>query len=212
MPSRPKKLLRQAARRMLPAFGVSALQRLRAGWKRSRKAMRQKRRSHISSTDRDRLATDLRRAGIGPGDVVVVHSSLSKLGNVAGGPLAVVGALQDAVGASGTLVMPAYGSASDVFDRMSRNEVTDLRTAPSLNGAITEAFRQHPGVLRSSHPFSSVCASGPQAEFITGSHHLDGRICHSDSPLARVHQLGGKVLGLGVTLGPVSFYHVVEDT
>ena len=174
--------------------------------------MRQTRRAFRTGIDGERLAADLRRAGICPGDLIFVHSSLSKLGNIIGGPAVVVAALQDAVTESGTLVMPSYGSAADVFDAMRRNEITDLRKARSLTGAITEAFRQQSGVVRSSHPFSSVCAWGRHAEFITAGHHLDPRICHSNSPLARVHEMGGKVVGMGVTLGPVSFYHVVEDT
>ena len=51
---------------------------------------------------RAELARDLARMGIERGDTLFVHSSLKSLGYVEGGAGAVIGALQDAVGAEGT--------------------------------------------------------------------------------------------------------------
>jgi len=158
------------------------------------------------------LVAQLRMGGIAAGDVVMVHSSLARLGNVHGGAPTVVRALQQVVGEEGTILMPAYSSAKEVYERSDAGQLIDLRIDRSLQGAIPEAFRLSPGVLRSSHPFSSVCAWGRHAAFVTGGHDLDPRICHSDSPIGRLLQLEGKVLGLGVDMGPVSFYHVIEDT
>jgi len=66
-------------------------------------------------------------------------------------------------------------------------------------------------VLRSVHPTSSVCALGAKADLITRG----ASICNSDfgigTPLHKIMEYGGKILGLGVDLGPVSFYHVIED-
>ena len=56
------------------------------------------------------LQTDLRALGIRPGMVVLVHSSLSAMGWVCGGSVAVVTALQKVLGSTGTLVMPAHSS------------------------------------------------------------------------------------------------------
>jgi aminoglycoside 3-N-acetyltransferase len=110
------------------------------------------------------------------------------------------------------IAMPAYGSADAAIRASNEGRPLDLRSEPSGTGKITEAFRRTPGVHRSSHPFSSVCAWGRHAAYLTSGHDLDERICHPDSPLARLLQLNGKIVGLGVSLGPVSFYHVIEDT
>lgn len=62
----------------------------------------------------DSLTADLSSLGIAPGMVLLVHSSLSSLGWVSGGPVAVILALEQVLGPKGTLVMPALsGDLSD---------------------------------------------------------------------------------------------------
>ncbi len=57
---------------------------------------------------RGSLREDLLDLGVEAGSTVMVHSSLSRLGWVAGGAQAVVMALMDALGPTGTLVMPTH--------------------------------------------------------------------------------------------------------
>src|SRR5258708_34750993 len=59
---------------------------------------------------RESLAHDLRALGVEAGMTLEVHSSLSKLGWVCGGPLVVVQALMDAGTETGTLGMPTHYS------------------------------------------------------------------------------------------------------
>ena len=144
--------------------------------------------------------------------MLFVHSSLSSIGNVEAGAETVIESLRAAVGVQGAILMPVYGTAEAALKASRDGQPVDLRTERSQTGKISEAFRRMSGVLRSSHPFSSVCALGAKADYLTNAHHADERICHRDSPLARFLELDGKVVGLGVSLGPVSFYHVLEDT
>src|SRR4051794_16843268 len=53
------------------------------------------------------LAVQLAACGLKAGQTVIAHTSLSSLGYVVGGPVAVIQALLQVLGPSGTLMMPA---------------------------------------------------------------------------------------------------------
>ncbi|MDH3889666.1 MAG: AAC(3) family N-acetyltransferase [candidate division Zixibacteria bacterium] len=162
---------------------------------------------------REQLAHDLRQAGIADGDIVMVHTSLSKLGHVDGGAETVVSGLIDVVADRGTILMPCYNSADQMIREMKRGRLIDLTRHPAVTGAVTECFRTWPGVLRSSHPFSSVCAWGAQAEFVTSGHADRPEICHAASPVGRLVELDGCVVGLGISIAQgLGVAHCVEDT
>ena len=170
------------------------------------------RRKTLPLLDDSSLANDLERAGIMQGDVIMVHSSLSKIGNVTNGAGTVITSLVRAVTENGTIIMPCHYSPAEVMEMASNGNVFDMRTVQPNTGAIPCTFMQWPGVLRSSHPFASSCAWGKHADHVTNGHDRDPRICHNDSPLAKLLELNGKLIGIGVSIGPVGFYHVLEDT
>ncbi len=167
---------------------------------------------------------DLRALGVEPGTTLMVHAALSRLGFVSGGAHAVVLALLDAVGADGTLVMPTH--STDLTDpagwsnppvpaewcdelRAGMPAYDPLLTPTRSMGSIVECFRHVPGVVRSGHPTVSAAAVGPDAEFVTTDHRLtDGLGEHS--PQARVYELDGSVLLLGVGHANNTSLHLAE--
>ncbi len=173
---------------------------------------------------RETLAADLRGLGLQAGMVVIVHSSLSAIGWVNGGSVAVVQALLDVITPDGTLVMPAHsGDLSDpsywqhppvpeawwpiIRDTM---PAYDPRVTPTRGmGCIAETFRIWPGALRSSNPQDSFAAVGRYAEFITASHALEDGL-GDRSPLARIYDLDGQVLLLGVPYANNTSFHLGE--
>jgi aminoglycoside N3'-acetyltransferase len=145
--------------------------------------------------------------------VVLVHSSMSRLGYVEGGAATVVSALLSAVveALGGTVAVPTFSMSGGMADTLRAGEIFDVRNTPSGMGRITELIRKHADARRSLHPTHSVSAIGPRASWLVEAHHRDRRSFGPLSPFARLSETNGYVLGLGVDLGPVTFYHVVED-
>jgi aminoglycoside 3-N-acetyltransferase len=170
------------------------------------------------------IVEDLRNIGVQQGDSLLVHASLSRLGWVCGGPLAVIQALQTAVGQEGTIIMPAQsGDWSDPAEWRNPpvppewfetiyNEFPafDAETTPTRGmGRIAELFRTYPGTKRSSHPKVSFCANGKHAELITAMHTLTPQF-GSDTPLGKLYDLDAKVLFLGTGYDTCTCFHLAE--
>jgi aminoglycoside 3-N-acetyltransferase len=111
------------------------------------------------------MTNGLRDIGLNGGDNLFVHSSLSAFGWVNGGGDAVCDALLENVGASGTLVLPAFRPFPHPD---SENVVFDVNRDPCNTGIVPETFRRRPGVLRSEHVCHSVAAFGPAAAEVMG--------------------------------------------
>lgn len=184
--------------------------------------------TYIQKTDRPRtvtsLSADLRALGLAEGGTVLVHASLSSLGWVVGGAQAVIQALTQTLGETGTLVMPAYCTDNteprdwqappvpEAWWQTVRDDTPafDPRETPTREmGKIAETFRSWPGVRRSSHPATSFCAWGRHAEKITQNHGLENSFGEK-SPLARLYDERGQVLLLGVGHDRNSSLHLAE--
>lgn len=170
------------------------------------------------------LSSDLRLLGLTAGDTVLVHSSASAIGFVAGGTQAVVQALLDVLGPDGTLVVPTHTPDNSDPTRWRHPPVPESwwqpirerapgfdrdRTPSRWMGVIAEAVRTWPEALRSDHPQVSFAAVGRRAAEVTGGHQLDDALGER-SPLGAVYRLDGKVLLLGVGHDSNTSLHLAE--
>lgn len=166
----------------------------------------------------DRLAADFRQLGVQEGMTLLLHSSLKSLGQwVAGGPVAVILALEQVLGEDGTLVMPTQSSDLTDPSGWSRPPVPEAwwpeirehmpAYDPDLTpirgmGIIPDCFRKQRGVRRSSHPIDSFAAWGKHRDVIIDSHGLEYAFGER-SPLARIYELGEACCCLAWTMGTI---------
>jgi aminoglycoside 3-N-acetyltransferase len=172
----------------------------------------------------DSLRSDLLALGLRSGMTVLVHSSLSALGWVSGGPVAVILALEMVLGDGGTLIMPTHSTDLSDPAHWQNPPVPQAwwevirETMPAYDpdlshtrgmGIIPETFRKQRGVIRSSHPLDSFAARGAAAHFICADHSLDYGLGER-SPLARLYESEGWVLLLGVGHENNTSLHLAE--
>lgn len=157
------------------------------------------------------LSQAIARAGVRRGDVVLAHVAFDQFVGFTGSPADVIRTLQQAVGDSGTLLMPTLPFQGVVLDYVARGQVTDLKRTPSAMGLVTEIFRRMPGVIRSVHPTHPVALWGAQAAALARDHHLAATPCGKGSPYLHLLDLRGKILFLGARFNTMTFYHGVEE-
>ena len=157
----------------------------------------------------ERLKADLAGSGLLPGDHILVHSSLSRIGWVDGGADTVIDALIQSVGAQGTVLFPTLtGAATDSPELPPR---FDARHTPCWTGKIPETARMRAGMRRSLHPTHSVTAAGRLAEWFTSGHQYVRTPCGFGSPYDKLASIGGKILLIGVTQQSNTSFHHAEE-
>ena len=168
------------------------------------------------------LVNDLRRLGLKAGDCVMVHASLRKIGEVAGGPDQVHLAIKDVLGDEGTMVM--YASCPRYVDEVGRGNLTpdeerdileklppfDAQTARSArdNGALVEMFRTWPGAVVNDHP-ARFAVWGKQAAHLLSGQPWDFAFGQG-SLLERFTAADGRILLLGSDHDAVTYLHYAE--
>ncbi len=173
----------------------------------------------------DRLTEQLSGCGLQAGQTVLVHSSMSKLGWVAGGAQAVIQALLRVLGEDGTLMMPTHTTQNTDPANWSNPPVPESwvpiirANTPAFDPAITptrsmgvipELFRTWPETVRSDHPIGSFAAHGPNATTLTRNHQLLDMF-GDNSPLGKLYELDGYILLLGVDHGNNTSLHLAEN-
>ena len=124
------------------------------------------------------LRADLEALGLEPGDAVLAHAALRKVGRILGGPDTLIDAIMDVIGPEGTLLgYTDFQLDEDLLDRPDlRDDIPPFDPRSSLsvrdNGAFPELLRTRPGAMRSASPGASMAALGGRAEWFTADHAL----------------------------------------
>lgn len=163
--------------------------------------------SHAPEVDVSKadLVAGFGKLGLKPGDVILVHSAMRTLGRVQGGADAVIDALLEIVGPSGTLVAPTYTFAHEA----EADPIIDPKTDRAEMGVITETVRRRPEALRSLAFRHSFAAIGRRANVIT---QVDPALSAFDlrSTFGVMLALNTQVVLLGVTYTSSTSHHFAE--
>jgi aminoglycoside 3-N-acetyltransferase len=173
------------------------------------------------------LAASLRALGLRPGQDLLVHCSMRRIGPVDGGPATLLEAITDVAGPDATIAVPTMtllnSFSSSAFRTATAGLTTqeydkfvadmpgfDPLTTPSVGmGALAEHVRTHPDRHRSTHPLTSFAALGPAARSCAAVHDLS---CHlgDRSPLGWLYASDAAILLLGVGYSVCTAFHLAE--
>ena len=161
--------------------------------------------NQINSVNKAQAQEGFVRSGVKPGETVLIHSALRPFGFVQGGAHTIAEALLEAVGTDGTVVAPAFTFIHETEECPVIDPVNDK----SEMGAISEAIRKLPGVLRSAAYRHSFSAVGPNAGFITG---VDPELPVFDmiSSFGRMLGLDTRIVMAGLTYVSCTSHHFGE--
>lgn len=164
----------------------------------------------MHSVTRDTLVDGLRSLGLCAGQQVLVHSSLSSFGHVAGGAGTVIDALLEVIGSSGTVLVPTLTGSEHLSPE--NPPVFDPAETPCWTGRIPETFRRRPDAVRSLHATHSVAAIGADAQMLTMDHVRSVTPCDTLSPYGQLAaRATGYILLLGVDHESNTTFHHVEE-
>lgn len=156
------------------------------------------------------LADDWRRAGIGAGDTVLIHSSLKRtLHRLLKQKLRVTStniadSFRHAAGPDGTVLFPLFS-----WD-FSNGPPFDVRTSPSQMGGLTEAARLHRRSVRTGHPIYSFAVIGARSHEFRDMMNFSGY--GADSCFAKLREMNGKIAVLDLPdQSSMTFYHHIEE-
>ncbi len=167
--------------------------------------------------DQEMVCQAFREAGAVVGDTVLFHGSLSSMGTVVPGPVAVFDGILDATGPGGTVAMPTLWYNG----KEGRRDPADFDPLHSsaYNGALAEGIRVDARSIRSNHFSHAVSAIGRRAIELTASHGATGlaptpwceRAFADDSPWHRLYLWNALHAFIGVDMTVCTMKHYVES-
>lgn len=167
------------------------------------------------------LTAALKALGVKDGDTLLVHSSLSGLGYLPGGADALIEAVGNAVGKTGTFLAPAFsrpyigfeGTLNKNYNYRPYDTRPDgaLRDKSIWTGAVPKAMLARPDSARSGHSTHEWVAMGAEAKECVAGHGFLDAPTGLTSPLTAALHRHGSVVFLGCSISSNTFLHYVED-
>ena len=150
------------------------------------------------------------------GDLLLVHSALSRIGYIRNGAAGVLESLRAAVGREGTVLLPAftrpYVRLGDGINKRWNFRPYDAKDLSRIvTGSLPKTLlAEVPEAVRSAHISHSWAGVGPQARECLAPHGIADAPCSEHSPLGEALRRNGKVLFFGCGLAPNTFLHYLE--
>jgi aminoglycoside 3-N-acetyltransferase len=150
-----------------------------------------------------------RNIGVKEGDIILVYTSLGRLGRMENaGSLPQIcdqvdQTLSEVVGETGTVLIPTYTYS------IGKGEVFDPENTPSTIGPFTEYFRTKVGSYRSREPMLAVSGVGRAVDDLFRN--LPPTSYGKDSLYDRLVAAGAKICCLGLGLYFATFRHYIEQ-
>jgi len=153
-----------------------------------------------------KLKSDLELMGLQKDDVLLVHSSMKRIGEVEGVAEAVLDALMASL-PEGLLAFPTltYESVD------AEHPLFSVLNTKCCVGILPELFRKREGVYRSWHPTHSVAAWGPGSRDFVSGHEKFDTPCAWGSPWGRLVKRKAKILFVGTGTVCNTMLHGVEE-
>lgn len=155
------------------------------------------------------LVNAFKKCNLKQGDIVLVHCDLSALGQIQGTIEDYLNtylkALQNVLGDTGTIVVPAY------YYEYARKKIPfDIKKSPVSKelGLFSKYIKEQKKSYRSLNPITSLAAIGEKAEYICG-----GKTASAygvDSGFDRLYKARAKMAFVGVDLSVMTYVHYVE--
>ena len=156
---------------------------------------------HFSTEE---LIQVMKSLGMREGSTIFIHCSWNAFFNFSGTPKQLIDAILDVIGDTGTLAMPAFP--------LYRDKIFNLKRSPTGGGILAETFRRYPNVKRSINVQHSVCAVGPNSDYLLNEHHLGNNCLDEKSPYYRLCEVDALIFNFGLGYSWLgTSYHCVES-
>lgn len=174
--------------------------------------------------NKTKLITLFQELGVCKGDILLIHTSMHKLGHVIGGAQTLVDALLEVVGDNGTIVAPYQRTLNTYpydwcYPALDFDEIKDYhQNFPAYDkfasvdykmGRMVENMRLRKQAVISDHPIDALIAIGHFANYICNYHPLDFSL-GIQSPLFKLLQVKAKTLLIGVDYTSSTIMHLGE--